>query len=312
MTSPWHKLGLIFQPDGRVPWMVTHAALPTPLVRPGGIDLYVAGRNRDGCAQVGRCHVVFGERPTAVLDSQAPLVAVGPPGAFDDRGATVSAAVEHRGRIFLHYTGWSLGVTVPFYLFAGLAISDDGGSSFRKVSRAPILERSADDPFVTASGAVLVEHDVWRMWYVAGSEWRVVDGRPRHHYRIKYAESPDGVVWTRTNRVCIDYASADEFAIARPWVVRDATGYRMWYSYRGAAYRIGYAESLDGLTWERLDNHAGIDVSAEGWDSQMIEYPAVIRTDGREWMFYNGNGYGLTGIGCAVRPAAAAGESLVR
>jgi hypothetical protein len=75
----------------------------------------------------------------------------------------------------------------------------------------------------------------------------------------------------------------------------------MWYSCRGDAYRIGYAESSDGLRWERLDASAGIGVSARGWDAASIEYPAVIRTAGREWMFYNGNGYGRTGIGCAVR-----------
>jgi len=115
------------------------------------------------------------------------------------------------------------------------------------------------------------------------------------------AESRDGVRWERANRVCIDYGSPGEYAIARPWVIRDADRYRMWYSYRDEAYRIGYAESHDGLTWERLDDRAGIDVSVTGWDSDMIEYPAVIRAAGREWMFYNGNGYGRTGIGCAVR-----------
>ena len=54
----------------------------------------------------------------------------------------------------------------------------------------------------------------------------------------------------------------------------------MWYSYRGDAYRIGYAESVDGLEWERKDEEAGIDVSADGWDSEMIEYPCVFEHAG--------------------------------
>jgi hypothetical protein len=284
--------------------MATHAALPTPLARDRGLDLYVSGRNADGCGQTGRCRVELStDAPVVTVESVAPLVPIGPLGAFDDRGATVSSVVEEGGRLFLHYTGWTLGVTVPFYLFAGLAISEDGGTTFEKVSRAPILDRTAEDPFMTASGGVLVEDGIWRMWYVSCTGWRIVDGAARHYYHVKYAESPDGIRWRRDNRVCIDYASPREYAIARPWVVRGDDGrYRMWYSCRGDAYRIGYAESHDGFRWERLDGDAGVGVSASGWDSQMVAYPAVIRAGGREWMFYNGNGYGRTGIGCAVRP----------
>lgn len=303
MGVSWTKLGLVLTPDPLVPWMETHAMLPVPLWSGGQLHLYVTGRNRDGCGQVGRCRVeLSGSTPVVTVETPTPLVAVGPRGAFDDRGASASAAVEHEGRIFLYYTGWSLGVTVPFYVFLGLAISDDGGREFRKVSRAPILERTDDDPFMTGHPAVLLDNGLWRMWYVSCSGWRVVDGAPRHDYHIRYAESSDGVHWRREGRVCIDYSSPDEYAIARPWVVRDGNRYRMWYSHRGLAYRIGYAESTDGLTWDRQDDRAGIDVSAEGWDSEMVEYPCVISAHGREWMFYNGNGFGRTGIGCATRP----------
>jgi hypothetical protein len=73
----------------------------------------------------------------------------------------------------------------------------------------------------------------------------------------------------------------------------------MWYSYRGEAYRIGYAESLDGLEWTRLDEHAAIDVSPGSWDAEMIAYPCVFDWDGRRYMLYNGDGYGRTGLGVA-------------
>jgi hypothetical protein len=301
-ATPWNKHGLVLAPDPRTAWMATHAMLPVSAWMGDELWLYVTGRNQEGCGQVGRCRVAFVDgRPTVTPESAHPLVPIGPLGAFDDRGASASSAVEQSGRVFLYYTGWSLGVTVPFYVFLGLAISDDGGRSFRKVSRAPILDRTDDDPFMTGHPAVLVEGGLWRMWYVSCSGWRVIDGAPRHDYHIKYAESSDGVHWRRHNRVCIDYGSPDEYAIARPWVVHDGAIYRMWYSYRGAAYRIGYAESHDGLDWHRLDDRAAIDVSPTGWDSDMIEYPCVVRAHGREWMFYNGNGFGRTGIGCASR-----------
>ena len=74
----------------------------------------------------------------------------------------------------------------------------------------------------------------------------------------------------------------------------------MWYSYRGASYRIGYAESHDGRQWRRLDTRVGIDVSLAGWDSEMIEYPFVFDHKELRYMLYNGNGYGKTGFGLAV------------
>lgn len=127
----------------------------------------------------------------------------------------------------------------------------------------------------------------------------MVDGRARHSYHIRYADSDDGLNWRRLGRVCIDFQAQNEYAISRPSVVRDPDMYRMWYSHRGAGYRIGYAESDDGVVWTRKDEEAGIDVSLEGWDSEMIEYPCVFDHGARRYMLYNGNGYGATGIGLA-------------
>jgi hypothetical protein len=142
---------------------------------------------------------------------------------------------------------------------------------------------------------------VWRMWYVSGTAWEMVNGRPRHKYHIKYAESRDGCNWVRTGIVCIDYAE-NEFAFGRPCVIRDSAlgRYRMWYSVRGDSYRLGYAESTDGIVWQRADDQAGLPVSADGWDSEMITYPMVFRERETLQMLYNGNGYGRTGIGLAT------------
>ena len=79
----------------------------------------------------------------------------------------------------------------------------------------------------------------------------------------------------------------------------------MWYSYRGARYRIGYAESADGLTWTRHDDR-GLLPSGAGWDGDMVEYPWLFDWAGRTYMLYNGNDYGGTGIGLAVWDAPSA------
>jgi hypothetical protein len=212
----------------------------------------------------------------------------------------MSCLVEHGSHWYLYYTGWMLGRTVPFYLGVGLAVSEDGGDSFHKVAAAAVLERHRVDPYLCASPCVLIEGSRWRMWYVSGLRWEARPEGPRHYYLIKYAESNDGIAWRRDGRVCIDFATDEEYAIGRPHVVRDGGLYRMWYCVRGASYRIGYAESADGLVWTRRDDAAGIVPSATGWDSEMQAYPMVFRDRGRWLMLYNGNGYGATGFGCAT------------
>ena len=77
----------------------------------------------------------------------------------------------------------------------------------------------------------------------------------------------------------------------------------MWYSYRGngdiATYRIGYADSPDGVNWTRRDEEAGITVAENGWDSEMICYPFIFDYKSERYMLYNGNAYGKTGFGIA-------------
>lgn len=298
---PWKKLGRIFDPDeAKVSWFRSHASLPVVQQRDDSLyRVYFSGRDTDNRAQVGWFEFKL-RPPYPVLQmSEEPIIRIGDLGTFDDRGVTTSCIVEHEERWYQYYSGWTLGVTVPFYFFIGLAISEDG-ENYVRVSQAPIMDRHVVDPYLLGSPFVRIENGLWRMWYISATRWALVDGGPRHYYLPKYAESRDGINWNRTGQICIDFANSDEYAFARPHVTYEDGIYKMWYSYRGESYRIGYAESEDGLSWTRKDDQAGIDVSAEGWDSEMIEYPCVFDHEGVRYMLYNGNGYGATGIGLAI------------
>jgi hypothetical protein len=297
----WIKRGLIFKPEPVGDWLHTHAAIPVAEQLADDLyRVYFSGRDREGRAQIGFFELDINDPYSILRVSEEPVIGFGPLGAFDDRGVTTSWVVNHLGEKYHYYSGWSLGVTVPFYFYVGLAISRDRGESYEKVSPAPVLERNPVDPYLTASPCVLVEDGLWRMWYVSSTGWEMRDGEPRHYYHIKYAESSDGIRWDRRGVVSIDYKSPDEYAIARPCVIKEDGLYRMWYSYRGSSYRIGYAESPDGIRWERKDDEAGLDVSPSGWDSEMVAYSFVFDHRGTRYMLYNGNGYGRTGIGLAV------------
>jgi hypothetical protein len=124
---------------------------------------------------------------------------------------------------------------------------------------------------------------------------------------IHYAESDDGMEWRRLGRAAIPQRHEEE-ATARPSVLIEDGLYRMWFCHRGSrdyrdgadSYALGYAESRDGLTWERRDEEAGLTVPRGGYDDAMQAYPNVLRHNDRLYLFYNGNGFGREGIACAI------------
>jgi hypothetical protein len=76
----------------------------------------------------------------------------------------------------------------------------------------------------------------------------------------------------------------------------------MFYSIRTVSkgYRLGYAESKDGLNWIRKDEEMGLNVSKDGWDSKMVSYSSVVTFRDKVYMFYCGNNCGETGFGYAA------------
>jgi hypothetical protein len=298
-VTAWTRLGRLPLETTHAPWAASHAALP--VVEPLDGDrfaLYLSLRDSDGRARIGRTTLSMTGRPSlAPLDVQ-PVLDLGTLGAFDDSGVTTSCLVATGRTRLLYYTGWTRGVTVPFYLAAGVAVSE-GGGPFERISPAPLLDRSPVDPYLTASPFVMIDEWRWRMWYVSATGWKQHESKPRHYYHIRYAESRNGLTWQRAGTVCIDYGNPSEYAFARPWVVRDRDRYRMWFAVRGVQYRIESAESTDGMSWTRTDAN-GLGPGEAEWESSMVEYPCVFGWNGRRYMLYNGDDFGRTGVGLAV------------
>jgi predicted GH43/DUF377 family glycosyl hydrolase len=297
----WIKQGRIFKPEGQYDWVVSHSMLPIPERR--GDDLYriyFSGRDNRNRSLVGYVEIDIREPSRILKLSEKPVLGLGELGTFDDNGVTPSWIIDHGGKKYLYYVGWNQGSTVRMAEMAGLAVSTDGGEQFTRISRAPILERTDREPLsLLAATCVRIENGIWRMWYVSGVEWV---HRDFVKYDIKYAESDDGIHWKRDGKPCLGFKSPEEYAVARPSVLKEGGLYKMWFAYRQGqeTYRIGYAESVDGRIWDRKDPVGGLDVSETGWDSEMVEYPYVFDHKGKRYLLYNGNGYGKNGFGYAV------------
>lgn len=298
----WEKKGLIIKPQEGISWM-SHYAGPSfaELVNGDILRIYVSGRDSGNISRIGIVDVDAKDMRTIINISPEPIFNTGELGCFDERGVSYPWIVDSGGQRYLYYVGWVKGGICGFQNFVGLAISKDGGNSYQRVSKAPIIGRTNSEPVGSGSVAVRKEGDLWRLWYTSFEKWQEVNGKKEPFYHIKYAESSNGIQWDRQGQVAIDFKDSQEHVICKPMIVKDDSLYRMYYSYRslGHTYRIGYATSLDGISWERLDGDLGMDVSKEGWDSEMIEYSYIFDYKDERYMIYNGNQYGKTGLGLA-------------
>jgi hypothetical protein len=304
----WEKRGRIFVPDGTSPWMRTHASLPVAdRLDAQTLRVLFAGRDEQNRSHIAHVDIAAGDPLRVLRTASQPLLPLGERGTFDDNGMMPSSIVAEGPLRYLYFIGWNPQVTVSYRVAIGLAISEDCGQSYHRYSTGPLLDRDRDEPFFNTTPCVLREQGLWRMWYSSCTGWTEVHGRAEPVYHVKYAESDDGIAWRRTGIVCIDRDQSTQ-AIGRPWVVWLGDHYGMWFSYRGlvdyrtdprSSYRVGYAESRDGVRWDRKPDPDGLERSPEGWDSVMIAYTFILRSADSWLCFYNGNGFGQSGFGVA-------------
>lgn len=300
----WQKRGVVWRPDGSRWWARSHATCPTPLaLGDHRLRIYLQCRDANGIGRVGYVDVATDDGCRVIGESSEPCLDIGPPGTFDENGVLQTSVVAlPDGRLLMYYVGFELGTKTRYRLLSGLAVSEDGGRHFVRRKNTPVLERSDQELFFRGGPFVLHDEGKFRMWYVAGSAWTEIDGKPMPCYDLRYIESADGETWPAEGRVVLPVVHADEHAFGRPWVVRRDAGYQLFFSVRRRSlgqYRLGYAESPDGLAWTRRDESLNLDVTPGAWDGQAIMYSAVVESAGRTLLFYNGNNFGETGFGLA-------------
>ena len=299
---PWRKLGRVFAPSGTD---FSHGSHPCAVHFEG--DTFVVAFTRRDSQQ--RSHIFLGYATVAdgrfaLTGEPKPALRYGEAGFFDCDGVISVCFVKHAGRIYLYYVGWQNLPDTLWICDTGRAVLNPATLELTREFPGPVLGRDKDNPLFAAATAFHVSGDKWRTWYNSGIKWERADGGWKHHYGIHYAESDDGIAWVCFPGLCIPFADQYEYAFGRPSVYREDDTYFMWFAHRAtreiSTYRIGFASSVDGRKWLRNDALAGIDVSTQGWDSEMICYPYVFEHHGLLYMLYNGNGYGKTGFGVAV------------
>lgn len=297
----WRKLGLLYEPQSNHPKLLSHAANPLPVhLEDDVFRVYFSGRDDQNRSSVGAVDIDIARR-TIVRTFNEPFLVHGPAGSFYEAGISIGNCYQVGSKRYMLFMGWQ---NPPGAHWRGdigrIRVADD--LSLQLDSKTPFIGASDEDAISLSYPWVMTAEDgSFLMWYGSTESWDAGNGEMLHV--IKGATSIDGHVWDRTGPA-VPYILGTAQAFSRPTVIGDVdAGYHMWFSYRsgsGQAYRIGYAASEDGQRW-RLDlDKTGIDVSENGWDSDMLEYPFVFTHKGQTYMLYNGNGFGRTGFGLAI------------
>ncbi len=300
IKNNWIKRGVIYNPKQVSSWIHSHAYIPTPiLLNDETIRIFVAFKDDKGIGRIGYVDVSAQNPFEVITVSNNPSLDIGIPGTFDDNGVTPISIVKHNDRLYLYYAGWQLSDKVRYFLFAGLAISDDMGVTFTRQQKVPILERTDKEFLVRTAPSVLKQDNVWHMLYCGGGKNIIIDKKVMPSYSLKYLTSNDGIKWTGEPLEVLIPEASSEYGFGRPCIKHEDGIYKMWYSIRrfDKKYTFGYAQSSDLIQWTRLDDQIqSLHDNLQPYENEMQSFAAIIETKYGNYMFYNGNNYGATGI----------------
>lgn len=310
----WKKLGRVFNPADHANgvWLNEFAQAPSVLIFDEFVRVYFSCRppaDSNGQYVSYSAYVDLNRRNLleVINVSRQPILSLGALGTFDEFGTYPVSVIQHGNKHLAYYGGWTRCESVPFNVAIGYAESTDGGMTFTRVGDGPLLSYTIDEPFILSGPKIRKYNDTFYLFYIAGKKWVLDNGKPEPVYTIRMATSPDGINFSKLNKELIPWRIEPNEAQASPDVFFWKGKYHMFFCYRASTnyrgkdfgYRIGYAYSSDLVNWVRDDEQAGITVSEEGWDSEMVSYPHVFELDGNIYMFYLGNQVGKSGFGLA-------------
>lgn len=310
----WEKLGQIFEFDKSEfkHRYVSHAQSPQTLIFKDFVRVYFSTRKQTGNGKFFSDiqYVDFDPAFNSIINiSEKTVIEPGKLGCFDEHGIFPINILKHNNEIYAYTCGWSRRASVSIDMSIGLAKSKNNGETFERVGNGPVLTASLNEPFLVGDGFVKVFDGVFHMWYIFGTKWKYYkkNAEPDRTYVIGHAASKDGINWEKDNKAIIETKLEGE-SQALPTVTKIKDKYHMYFCYRlsndfrkntNNSYKLGYAFSNDIINWKRDDTKAGITVSDNGWDSEMMCYPHLFEFNNEVYLLYNGNEFGKNGFGLA-------------
>ncbi len=222
-----------------------------------------------------------------------PVLSLGSPGSWDSVNVYGPWVLYEDGIYKMWYSGHGSGKG-----HIGYATSDDGISWNRPILGLVPFGVNSQNNIVLPPGSpgefdaggvsrcsVLKDDDTYKMWYTGWSG----------HEEIGYAESPDGLNWTKYSGNPVlrpgiprEY---DSVHVSGPSVAKVGPVYQMWFGgdsdYAGG--KIGLATSRDGINWTKNLVNPVVEGRPPGsWDGLTTYFPSVFTESQMYHMYYAG------------------------
>jgi predicted GH43/DUF377 family glycosyl hydrolase len=223
-----------------------------------------------------------------------PTLNLGSGGSWDDTDV---------GTPFVLYDGttykmWYSGFDGTNYRVGYVTLPDM--DKWEKYTGNPVVDlgppTSWDEDYV-AHPSVYYDGVTYHMWY---------SGKSTINNRIGYANSTDGITWTKYPDPVVDLgpsSSWDDYHTYSPTVLYDGALFHMWYSgFDGSVWRIGYANSTDGIFWTKYPTPVLDLGSPTSWDDERVYSPTVIFDGITYHMWYAGYDGSNYRMGYATSP----------
>lgn len=295
----WNKSNCIFKANGQFPFMQTHTAMPIPLhLHDDVFRIYFSTRGIRNNPQVGYIEIDIKEPKNILKISDKPVLENGPEGHFDYNGLYSGCIVKRDDEHWMYYSGRTNLENGMYNVEVGLAISNDGGLTFKKYSESPIFGRNINDPWLVSTPHVIPYNDGWRMYYLSGRFVnRVSEKLYFSPYDIRSALSKDGINWQSENYVHIPLTDK-RTQISAPNILKITNNlFLMIYSYieNYGSYKLGCSYSNYLNNWKDLPDFFDFKVY-EDWDISK-SYPSVIIHKNELIIIFSGHNYGKEGLG---------------
>ena len=310
--------GVFAQTISMNPWAITEGDT---------IYLFYAGDDASGRRQIRLATAPVSD-PTN-FSFQGIVISNGEDGSFDYAWCVLPHVVKIKDGLYAMVYSGNCGHGHGLSQFPGMGIAwSEDLRNWKKYENNPVLpplDEKNGEPQIGIAGGGLLKEDLpdggWRLHlYYTGMPTLSYDNVFLDQQKATYhASSVDGIHWERHGCVRARTTAHDYENIASTGgpVIRDSDGlYRNWYSgigTRWGVYSIPYAESEDGVHWNRGVRYGeNLSLAPESrdvdelffrqnrWQDQSVSYPSVIRVGDTLRLYYCGNEYGVGGIGTAV------------
>ena len=111
----WIKKGLLYKPSKNISWAKTHAQVPTVLLKDDRIRVFFATRPRQDLSLTTYVDLDINNPSNILYENPDPILQLGEIGAFDEHGIMPASIIDKEGIIYLYYTGWSRGFSLPYH-----------------------------------------------------------------------------------------------------------------------------------------------------------------------------------------------------